>query len=115
VKKHQVKVKRESRRPELGLLLDTAEKRFKGKRPSTKELGMVIETAGFGVGEGVAIGTLLWTMWTYFFPRSGKPKCAKAVPGGRCGAEFQTADRVPGYLEMVCTRGHLTRRKIREK
>lgn len=92
---------------------------YGGERPSPRELRAFVVNA-IGPEVGLAIAALMWSIWTYLFPRAAKdqaPTCQwRFVPAARkCGAplahvELLDQNRV---LSMICVHGHKVKKVIK--
>ena len=100
---------------EMRNVLQATRERFGTRRPTRAQLANFV--AGLGIGEGLALASLMLAAWAYLFPRSAdkSPRCPLRRPftGRACGAElvhieYREADRT---LLMVCAHGHRTKKR----
>lgn len=91
---------------------------FKDQIPSEERLKEYLESeiqktfpsACFGVGETVALLTLLFAIWKEYGPSSMPYSltCKHPFEDGTCNLEFTRAIRMDNHTHLYCTREHET-------
>jgi hypothetical protein len=100
---------------DLPTLVESASSEFKGKRPTEEELRRFVALAGFGVGEAIALAALLFSIWSYYNPRTSKttPVCQSMFKGQKCGLEFIESEKDEEFIRLWCIRKHQTTLRIK--
>jgi len=100
---------------DLAALIEKASKNFKDNNPTEEELKRFVAIAGFGVGEAIALAALLFSIWSYYNPRTSKakPVCQRMFNGRKCGSEFIESDKDEEYIRLWCIRKHETKLRLK--
>jgi len=89
------------------------------RKPTEKELQdiarPVVTACGFGVAETIALGALLFTIWSHYNPRADRSVavCKKLYKGNPCGMQFISTEKEDGFIISYCSRKHMTKMRIK--
>ncbi|MEW8663078.1 MAG: hypothetical protein AB2557_11550 [Candidatus Thiodiazotropha sp.] len=99
---------------DLPSILEESKKKFPDRKPTEEELHEfvkpIVAAAGLGVGELLALGALLFAIWSHFNPRPGRSEavCKRLFEGKKCGKKFVHTKKENGEINLWCERKHKT-------
>jgi hypothetical protein len=111
-------MKMELQEIDLEELLEKSRKAYPDRKPTEKELEEIarpaVALAGLGIAETIALGTLLFAIWSHYNPRPDKSAavCRKLYQGKKCGKKFIHTEKTNGYISSWCERKHETKLRI---